>query len=95
MAGPLRFLCNSRRDLAAFTHVDVLFQAYFTAFLVLAGINANPPGSFTAGGAPLNSGNQHVRDDPTANGTKALTALTSVDLAEDVVPQWCLTLPTC
>ncbi|MBV8842572.1 MAG: vanadium-dependent haloperoxidase [Bryobacterales bacterium] len=37
------------RDLAAFTHVDVLFQAYFTAFLVLAGI-----------GAPLNPGNPYI-----------------------------------
>jgi len=38
------------RDLASFTHVDVLFQAYFTAFLVLAGIHAprNP-------GNPYNS----------------------------------------
>jgi membrane-associated phospholipid phosphatase len=37
------------RDLAAFTHVDVLYQAYFTAFLVLAAINA-----------PLNSGNPYI-----------------------------------
>ena len=36
------------RDLAAFTHVDVLYQAYFTAYLVLAGI-----------GAPLNPGNPY------------------------------------
>jgi hypothetical protein len=36
------------RDLAAFTHVDVLYQAYFTAFLVLAGM-----------GAPLNPGNPY------------------------------------
>jgi len=36
------------RDLAAFTHVDVLYQAYFTAFLVLSGI-----------GAPLNPGNPY------------------------------------
>jgi hypothetical protein len=36
------------RDLAAFTHVDVLYQAYLTAFLVLAGI-----------GAPLNPGNPY------------------------------------
>jgi hypothetical protein len=47
------------RDLAAFTHVDVLYQAYFTAFLVLAGINGNPPGSFSGGGAPLNPGNPY------------------------------------
>jgi hypothetical protein len=36
------------RDLAAFTHVDVLYQAYFTAFLVLSSI-----------GAPLNPGNPY------------------------------------
>jgi hypothetical protein len=37
------------RDLAAYTHVDVLYQAYFTALLVLAGINA-----------PLNPGNPYL-----------------------------------
>ena len=37
------------RDLAAFTHVDVLYQAYFTALLVLAGM-----------GAPLNPGNPYL-----------------------------------
>jgi hypothetical protein len=37
------------RDFAAFTHVDVLYQAYFTAFLILAGI-----------GAPLNPGNPYI-----------------------------------
>ena len=55
----LRYRRNGR-DLAAFTHVDVLFQAYFTAFMVLAGINANPPGSFTPGGVPPNPGNPYV-----------------------------------
>jgi len=55
----LRYRRNGR-DLAAFTHEDVLFQAYFTAFLVLSGINGNPPGSFTAGGAPVNPGNPYV-----------------------------------
>ena len=43
----LRYRRNGR-DLAAFTHVDVLYQAYFTAFLVLAGT-----------GAPLNPGNPY------------------------------------
>jgi len=43
-----RFLRNGR-DLAAYTHVDVLYQAYFTAFLVLAGL-----------GAPLNPGNPYI-----------------------------------
>ncbi|HKE09335.1 MAG TPA: vanadium-dependent haloperoxidase, partial [Candidatus Acidoferrum sp.] len=44
----LRYRRNGR-DLAAFTRVDVLYQAYFVAFLVLAGI-----------GAPLNPGNPYV-----------------------------------
>ena len=44
----LRYRRNGR-DLAAFTHVDVLYQAYFTAFLVLNTI-----------GAPLNPGNPYV-----------------------------------
>ena len=44
----LRYRRNGR-DLAAFTHVDVLYQAYFTAFLVLAGISA-----------PLNPGNPYI-----------------------------------
>jgi len=55
------------RDLAAFTHVDVLFQAYFTAFLVLAGLNASPLGSFDPGGAPLNPGNPYFHS-ATENG---------------------------
>ena len=37
------------RDLAAFTHMDVLYQAYFTAFLVLTGMDA-----------PVNPGNPYV-----------------------------------
>jgi hypothetical protein len=44
----LRYARNGR-DLSAFTHVDVLFQAYFTAFLVLTTI-----------GAPLNPGNPYI-----------------------------------
>jgi hypothetical protein len=43
-----RFL-RMGRDLAAYTRVDVLYQAYFTAFLVLAGI-----------GAPTNPGNPYI-----------------------------------
>jgi hypothetical protein len=40
-----RYLRNGR-DLAAYTHVDVLYQGYFVAFLVLAGLNAPPnPGN--------------------------------------------------
>jgi hypothetical protein len=37
------------RDLAAYTHVDVLYQGYFVAFLVLAGL-----------GAPANPGNPYI-----------------------------------
>ena len=43
-----RFI-RSGRDLAAYTHVDVLYQGYFTAFLVLAGI-----------GTPPNPGNPYI-----------------------------------
>ncbi len=44
----LRYPRNGR-DLAAFTHVDVLYQAYFTALLVLSSL-----------GAPLNPGNPYI-----------------------------------
>jgi hypothetical protein len=40
------------RGLAAFTHDDVLFQAYFMAYLVLSTINGSMP-------APLNMGNPY------------------------------------
>src|SRR6185369_17494190 len=40
---------RSGRDLAAYTNVDVLYQAYFTAFLGLSGI-----------GAPPNPGNPYI-----------------------------------
>ena len=43
-----RYIRNGR-DLAAYTHVDVPYQAYFTAFLVLGGI-----------GAPPNPGNPYI-----------------------------------
>ena len=41
---------RSGRDLAAFTHVDVLYEAYFNALLVLMGI-----------GAPVNPGNPYAK----------------------------------
>ena len=47
------------RDLAANTHIDVLFQEYFIAFLLLMSINATAPGAFTPGGAPYNPGNPY------------------------------------
>jgi membrane-associated phospholipid phosphatase len=40
--------CRNGRDLAQYVHIDVLFQAYFVAFLILAG-----------GGYPLDSGNPY------------------------------------
>jgi len=43
-----RFL-RMGRDLAAYTHVDILYQAYFTAFMILSGIKA-----------PLNPGNPYI-----------------------------------
>jgi hypothetical protein len=45
------FLHNGR-GLAAYTHVDVLYQAYFTAYLVLNTMNGGNP-------APLNPGNPY------------------------------------
>lgn len=61
-----RFRRNGR-DLAAETHMDVLFQEYFIACLLLASINATPPGSFTTGGAPFNPGNPY-NNSTTQNG---------------------------
>ena len=43
-----RYACKGR-DLAAFTHVDVLYQAYFTAYCVLTSI-----------GVPPNPGNPYI-----------------------------------
>lgn len=44
-----RFIRNGR-DLAAYTHVDVLYQAYFVAFLCLAGMGcpANPTNPYNS-----------------------------------------------
>ncbi len=46
---PIFRFIRQGRDLAAYTRVDVLHQAYFVAFLVLAGI-----------GTPLNPGNPYI-----------------------------------
>lgn len=62
----LRYVRNGR-DLTSVTHMDVLFQEYLMACLVLAGINPNPPGSFTFGGAPFNPGNPYANS-KTQNG---------------------------
>lgn len=61
-----RFRRNGR-DLAAETHMDVLFQEYLIACLLLASINATLPGSFTTGGAPFNPGNPY-NSSATQNG---------------------------
>jgi hypothetical protein len=53
---PVRRYLHNGRGLAAYTHVDVLFQAYFTGLLVLLGLNA-----------PLNPGNPYVNS-RTQNG---------------------------
>jgi hypothetical protein len=42
------FFCRNGRDLSQYVHIDVLYQAYFVAFLVIAG-----------GGYPLDSGNPY------------------------------------
>ena len=46
---PLYRFLRMGRDMAAYTHVDLLHQAYFTAFMVLAGI-----------GTPFNPGNPYI-----------------------------------
>ncbi|MFY9558221.1 MAG: vanadium-dependent haloperoxidase [Blastocatellia bacterium] len=43
-----KFFCRNGRDLAQYVHVDVLYQAYFVAFLVIAG-----------GGYPVDAGNPY------------------------------------
>jgi hypothetical protein len=45
-----RYIRNGR-DFSAYTRVDVLYQAYFVAFLVLAGIKAKPNKTNPYGGA--------------------------------------------
>ena len=52
------------RDLTAFTHVDVLHEAHFIAFLVLAGLNTplnpgNPYGTRQHGGTAIGNRSEH------------------------------------
>ncbi|HEX6901545.1 MAG TPA: vanadium-dependent haloperoxidase [Thermoanaerobaculia bacterium] len=56
--GQRRYLVNGR-DLAAWVHVDVLFQAYFNACLIMM---TPPDGSDVGGGlgVPFNSGNPYL-----------------------------------
>jgi hypothetical protein len=46
---PTRRYLHDARGLAAYTHVDVLYQGYFTAFLIMAGLKM-----------PVNPGNPYV-----------------------------------
>ena len=75
-----RYVRNGR-DIASYTHVDVLFQAYFTAFLVLAGINPLPfnPGNPYLGSRAENGfgtfGPPDFATTITAVATKALNAV--------------------
>ena len=47
---PVLRVMRTGRDLSAFTHVDELYQAYFVAYLVLAGwqVEANPGSPYSA-----------------------------------------------
>src|SRR6185312_6157476 len=54
--GPQRRYLNNGRAFGAYTHLDVLYQAYFTAYLVLNTL-----------GVPLNPGNPYVNSN-TQNG---------------------------
>jgi hypothetical protein len=61
-----RYIRNSR-DIAAFVHVDVLFQAYFNACLILI-TPPDPSDPNSSGiGAPFNPGNPYIGD-PTQDG---------------------------
>lgn len=63
--GQRRYIVNGR-DLAAWVHVDVLFQAYFNACLILI----TPPDSSDVGGGlgcPFNPGNPYIGN-PTQEG---------------------------
>jgi hypothetical protein len=55
----LRFIRNGR-DLSSFVHIDVLFQAYFNAFLTLAQPPLPSDPERSGLGAPVNSGNPYL-----------------------------------
>jgi hypothetical protein len=57
---PVRRYIRTGRDLAQWVHIDVLFQAYFNAFLIMATPpNAADPHS-SGLGVPVNPGNPYV-----------------------------------
>jgi hypothetical protein len=66
---PIFRFVRSGRDLTGFTRVDVLYQAYFVALLVLAGI-----------GAPSNPGNPYIG----SNTQKAFATLGGPDAAATI-----------
>ena len=70
--GTFRFIRNGR-DLTAYTRVDVLYQAYFTAFLVLAGLGAR-----TTAGNPYGRPGGPI---PVSNTQKAFGTLGGPDAA--------------
>jgi hypothetical protein len=70
--GTFRFIRNGR-DLTAYTRVDVLYQAYFAAFLVLAGLGAR-----TTAGNPYGRPGGPI---PLSNTQKAFGTLGGPDAA--------------
>ena len=70
--GTFRFIRNGR-DLTAYTRVDVLYQAYFVAFLVLAGLGAR-----TTAGNPYGRPGGPI---PLSNTQKAFGTLGGPDAA--------------
>ncbi|HEU4874963.1 MAG TPA: twin-arginine translocation signal domain-containing protein [Pyrinomonadaceae bacterium] len=70
--GTFRFIRNGR-DLTAYTRVDVLYQAYFAAFLVLAGLGAR-----TTAGNPYGRPGGPI---PVSNTQKAFGTLGGPDAA--------------
>ncbi|UMB69260.1 vanadium-dependent haloperoxidase [Mycobacterium paraterrae] len=70
---PLRYL-HDGRGLAAYTHADVLYQAYFIAYLVLNTINAGNP-------VPLNPGNPYATGHPAAKTQNGFASLGQPDIA--------------
>jgi hypothetical protein len=67
------------RGLAAYTHVDVLYQSYFTAYLLLNTINGGKP-------APFNPGNPYIGS-KTQNGFATAATLAAV-AAEALEAVW-------
>jgi len=58
---PVRRYIRNARDLAAWVHMDVLFQAYFNACLILMAPPSDDP-TFSGIGCPLNPGNPYLEN---------------------------------